>query len=194
MSLRDQLLKAGLINKKQAKQAQAAENRQKHREMKGKADALEARREREEELRAIEDARAEKRADDLRLNLEMEARRKAHEDLCRCRQIIRSQALNERSAEEAYYFVPSGVVVRRVMVTPMQRELLARGRAALCENPDEAGTFLIVGEKAARTIGELCPDLLVCHHPLVSNDQELTEYEGEELVSASVGREPHSGS
>lgn len=191
MSLRDQLLKAGLINKKQAKQAQAAENRQKHREMKGKADALETRKEREDELRSIEQEKADKRAEDLRLNLEMEARRKAHEDFYRCRQIIRSQALNERSAEEPYYFLQGAQFVRRVMVTPMQRELLARGRAAICENPDEEGTFLIVGEKAAKTIDELCAHLMICHHSLVSHEQEWTEPDGEAAVGVESGQNPN---
>lgn len=191
MSLRDQLLKAGLINKKQAKQAQAAENRQKHREVKGKADALETRKAREDELRSIEQQRADKRAEDLRLNLEMEARRKAHEDFYRCRQIVRSQALNERNAEESYYFLQDGHFIRRVLVTPMQRELLARGRAAICENPDEPGTFLIVGEKAARTIGELSAHLLLCQHSLVSHEQEWAEPDVVEAGVVETGQDPN---
>ncbi len=173
MSLRDQLLKAGLVNKKQVKRTEAAKRQQKHREHKGKQDATEAKKEREEELAAIQKEKIEKREQDLLLNREIEARRKAHEDQFRCRQLVRSQSLNEQRAELAYFFRRGERKIGRVYVTPMQQELLARGRAALVEDPDEAEVFLIVGEKAAKTLAELCPEWIVCQHPELSHEVEL---------------------
>lgn len=188
MSLRDQLLKAGLVNKKQVKRTEAAKRKQAHREHKGKQDALVARAETEDELERIEQDKRAKREEDRQLNLELEAKRRAHENHFRCRQLVRSRALNERDAHEPYYFLQDACVVRRIYLTPMQVELMARGRAALVVDPDDADTFLIVGEKTVKTVAELCPEMIVCQHSQIANDHELSNFENDESERSSDAR------
>lgn len=173
MSLRDQLLKAGLVSKKQAKQADQQAKQQEHQSKKNKTVAKEVESRREEELRQIEEERLAKQRLDLELNLQREQKRVERENVLRCVQLMKSNAENLRSAQEIYYFVEQQKYVRKVFVTPWQREMLARGRMAIGRIDEHVDEFVILPYHVANTVLELNPEMIVTLHSAVSDDTDL---------------------
>jgi uncharacterized protein YaiL (DUF2058 family) len=173
MGLRDQLLKAGLVSKKQAKKADAEVKRQDHEAKKSKVVAGQVATEKELELIAIEEEAAKKREHDLQLNMEREAERARKEAWYRCRQLLRSNVLNERRAVVPYYFAERERFVRTVYVTEYQKELLARGKLAIGRPEEDVDDFVIIPLYTAQTVQRLCPEMLVCLHSEVEDSVDL---------------------
>jgi uncharacterized protein len=177
MSLREQLLKAGLVNKKQAKKAENQSRQQEHNAKKNKSAALELESQREEELRLIEQQRLEKQQQDLELNRQRERIRIDRENVLRCRQLMNSNGLNERSAQERYYFLEAGRYVRKIQVTAWQREMLARGRLAIGRAYEHLDDFLILPYDVAQTVLQLNPEMVLTLHSAISDDVEVSDAE-----------------
>lgn len=177
MSLREQLLKAGLVNKKQAKKAENQSRQQEHNAKKNKSAALELESQRQEELRLIEEQRLAKQQQDLELNLKRERMRIERENVLRCRQLMNSNGLNERSAQERYYFLEAGRFVRKVQVTAWQREMLARGRLAIGRVYEHLDDFVILPYDVAQTVLQLNPEMVLTLHSPVSDDAEVSDVE-----------------
>lgn len=173
MSLRDQFLKAGLVSKKQAKQAETQAKQKEHQAKKNKVVAQEIAAEREDELRAIEEQRIEKQKYDLELNMRREQQRIERENFLRCLQLMKSNAVNESRANETYYFLESDRYVRKVMVTAWQREMLARGKMAIGRLSELVDEFVILPYNTAQTVMELHPDFIITLHSKVSDDREV---------------------
>lgn len=174
MSLRDQLLKAGLVSKKQAKQAESQAKSQAHHAKKNKTVAEELEAQRLEELRQIENERLAKQKADLELNIQREQKRIERENLLRCMQLMRSNAVNERNAPEQYYFLEAGRFVRRVGVSAWQREMLARGRMAIGRIYEQVDEFVILPYHVAQTVLELNPSMILTLHSPVADDSEIS--------------------
>ncbi|MEY4065640.1 MAG: hypothetical protein RIR26_1848 [Pseudomonadota bacterium] len=173
MSLRDQLLKAGLVNKKQAKQAESQAKLKEHHAKKNKVVAEQVERETEEEQRILEEQREEKRRSDYELNMMREQRRQAWEDQLRCSQLMKSNAVNESKAQNTYYFLETERFVRKVMVTTWQREMLARGKLAIGRLDENVDEFLILPYHVAQVVLQLHPAMIVTLHPEVSDEAEI---------------------
>jgi hypothetical protein len=173
MSLRDQFLKAGLVSKKQAKQAETQAKQKEHQAKKNKAVAQELAVEREDELRRIEDQKLEKQKNDLELNMRREQLRIERENFLRCLQLMKSNAVNESRANETYYFLESHRFVRKVMVTPWQREMLARGKMAIGRLSEFVDEFVILPYTTAQTVMSLHSGFIVTLHSEVSDDGEV---------------------
>lgn len=173
MSLRDQLLKAGLVSKKQVKQVDQQSKQKEHQSKKNKAVAQEVENEREEELRKIEEERLAKQKADLELNLQREQKRLEREMALRCMQLMKSNAENKRSAQDIYYFLENGRFVRKVAVTPWQREMLARGRMAIGRIYEHVDEFVILPYDVAKTVLETNPAMILALHSAVADDAEL---------------------
>ncbi|MEN9528571.1 MAG: hypothetical protein RI932_444 [Pseudomonadota bacterium] len=174
MSLRDQLLKAGLVSKKQAKQADTQAKLQAHQAKKNKTVAEELEAQRQEELRHIENERLAKQKADLELNIQREQKRIERENLLRCMQLMRSNAVNQRNAPELYYFLEAGRFVRRVNVSAWQREMLARGQMAIGRIYDHVDEFVILPYHVAQTVLELHPSMILTLHSPVADDSEIS--------------------
>lgn len=177
MSLREQLLKAGLVNKKQAKKAENQVRQQEHNAKKNKAAAIELQSQRDEELRLIEEQRKVKQQQDLELNLQREKMRLERENILRCRQLMNSNGINERAAQERYYFLESQRFVRKVFVTAWQREMLARGRLAIGRVYDNVDDFVILPYDVAQTVLQLNPEMILTLHSAVPDDAEISDAE-----------------
>jgi uncharacterized protein YaiL (DUF2058 family) len=173
MSLRDQLLKAGLVSKKQAKQADTQTKFQEHQAKKSKVVAKELEAQRDEELRRLEEERAAKQKADFELNLQREQKRLEREGMLRCVQLMKSNAVNERAARDNYYFLESNRFVRKVQVTPWQREMLARGRMAIGRVYEQVDEFVILPYNIAQTVLELNPAMILTLHSAVSDDSDI---------------------
>ena len=173
MSLRDQLLKAGLVSKKQAKQAESQAKQKEHHVKKNKVVAEQVEREIEEEQRMLEEQREEKRRSDYELNMMREQRRQSWEDQLRCSQLMKSNSVNESKAQDTYYFLESERFVRKVMVTGWQREMLARGKLAIGRLDENVDEFLILPYDVAQVVLQLHPAMIVTLHPEVSDEAEI---------------------
>lgn len=173
MSLRDQFLKAGLVSKKQAKQAESQAKQKEHQAKKNKSVAEGVAAEREAELREIERQRFEKQQFDRELNMMREQQRIERENFLRCLQLMKSNAVNESRALEVYYFLESERFVRKVMVTPWQREMLARGKMAIGRLSELVDEFVIIPYNVAQTVMNLHPGLVITLHSEVADDREV---------------------
>lgn len=137
-SLQDQLLKAGLIDSRKAKQVETDKRKQGRQQRGGSADR---------DRPAVQQALAEKTARDRELNRrrEEEARRRAV--AAEVEDLIRTHRVQTDRGDLTYNFA-DGQVVKRVSVTPDQRRQLANGQLAVVR--DGAGYALVPVEIAQR--------------------------------------------
>jgi len=122
-SLRDQLLKAGLVDKQQVKQVRASKRKQDKRSGgQGSPDA--------EERQRARQAATEKARRDRELNRQRQeaARRKAEAN--ELRQLIHANRIPQGEGDIAYSFL-DGDSIRRLYVTAEQRNRLAQGTLAV---------------------------------------------------------------
>jgi uncharacterized protein YaiL (DUF2058 family) len=131
MSLREQLLAAGLGNKKQARQADQQQKQQQHQQAKNKALRE------EQEKRAAESrakAQAEKAARDAEANRKRQENQDRKERWAQIKQLIEQHRLPKPESEEYFNFIDRGKV-RRITADNALREKLAAGTImiARCE-------------------------------------------------------------
>ncbi len=171
MSIRDQLLKAGLVSKEKAKAAEQERRKNQHQQHKSKAARAEAQQQAEELAQQV----AEKRAHDQALEKARAAERVTREIILRIEQILARQRLNDDRADELYFYRWDEHWIRRVRVTPPQRRLLAKGRLGLVRHEDPFDCVIVTREAALR-IHALKPEwVLVLHDPqAVEADDLLT--------------------
>lgn len=122
-SLRDQLLKVGLIDEKRIKQARQETSR-KNRQQQGKREVAKP------ETSAADLARRQEaeRARQLNLKQKEAAERKAR--AAEIRQLILSHRVDRSKAELAHQF-QHGNYIRRILIHPPQKEQLLNGRLAI---------------------------------------------------------------
>jgi len=131
-SLRDGLLKAGLVSKKQtAHQERTKRSKRKKRKRGRQADPEELRRQRVAKERADEAAAQEA----ARVAAER-ARQAAHELRVQVRNLIhRPSGGDPRRGQRGFHFVTRAMRIGRVWVTGAVGGLLERGRAGIAEDP-----------------------------------------------------------
>lgn len=124
-SLQDQLLKAGLVNKKKAKQA----DREKQKVAKQKRQGEEV----IDEGKALaEAARLAKLAKDKSLNEEQKAKAEAKAINAQIKQLIEGHCLNLNDADIDYNFT-DGKKVKKIQVTELIQHQLSRGMLAIAK-------------------------------------------------------------
>lgn len=163
MSLRDQLLKAGLASKKDAakvkrelkqkrKEAQGHKRKKKHVERERRAAEAKARAEEKERL--IEEKRAR------------EAARDRYEEALRVRNLVLGNRVKSSGKQPFWFKGRDGRTVHRLDVHRKVAEELAHGRLAIARldhgNREEP---VIIGRDAAERIAELDPSVLLHFAP-----------------------------
>ncbi len=148
-SLRDQLLKAGVVDKKAAKKA-AHEQRVEHK-AKGR-EGLEAEKA-AKEAAAAEEAKLQ-RARDKERERQRQAEIEARECALRVQQIAQTGSYNKRwNGPKMFYFVSRDGHVPYLEVSEEVQGLLERGGLAIAESPD--GEVSLIERDAAERIAEL---------------------------------------
>src|SRR5688572_21344743 len=147
MSLREQLLAAGLGNKKQARQAENQQKQQQHQQAKNKVLRE------EQEKRAAESrakAQADKAARDAELNRKRQENQDRKERWAQIKQLIEQHRLPKPESEEYFNFIDRGKV-RRITADHALREKLVAGTImiARCE-----GKYDLVAPEIAERIRE----------------------------------------
>lgn len=174
MSLRDELLKAGLVSSDKARKQDSDARQQVHQRKKNKALASEEAARQAEARRQAEAEAASKRERDRQLNLEREAEKKRRELVARAQQSIDSHRLNEPEAEILYNFLDSdGRWIRAIRVTPAQRKGLAMGRLAIARGDRHAFDFPLIARDTATKLAEWAPERVLLLHPESDGRDEL---------------------
>lgn len=146
-SLRDQLLKAGLVSEKQVKQAERQARKPPQRAKPAPAAA--------QKQTAAE--RAAKAARDRELNRRQAAKAEAKARQAQVRQLIEQHRLPSPADGEPFYFQDDRLV-RRVYVDGAQREKLIRGELAIARY----GTgFALLPPAAAERVRERDPNAII---------------------------------
>lgn len=143
-SLRDQLLKAGLVSKTKVAEAERQQSRKQHRQAKSgiRSDAEE-----KQKRQAAASAQAAKAARDRKLNDRRREKIAARACAAEIRQLIEQHALPRPEGEEYYNFI-AGKKIRRIAVNAELLEKLARGDIAIVWH--EGRSAVVPADAAAR--------------------------------------------
>lgn len=150
LSLRDQLLKAGLVDEKKAKQADRQKKKQKKLENHGQAQADTSQQE------AARKAQEEKIARDQELNRQQKEKQDKKARDAQIKQLIESNRLPRLDGDDYYNFVDNKKV-KRIAVNDQLREKLSRGTLAIVRHDGKyemipLETALKIEERDARRI------------------------------------------
>jgi len=132
LSLREQLLQAGLVTEKQAKQAERASGDQRHRQTKGgkhkpPPPAPPA--------RAAQQAQAAKLLRDQELNRKQQEKAERRARAAQLRQLVEQLRVSRPESDDYYNFVDGGKV-RRIQVTPELRARIVAGTLVIVRYGD----------------------------------------------------------
>lgn len=151
MSLRDQLLKAGLVNEKQAKQAGKQKQKQERLERKGQVEKDDSQRQ------AALQAHAEKLARDQELNRQQQEKAEQKARAAQIKQLIEVARLPKLTTDDYYNFVDDKKV-KRLSVNALMRDKLSRGSLAIVRH---GGGYEVIPREAALKIQERDPRRVV---------------------------------
>jgi uncharacterized protein YaiL (DUF2058 family) len=160
-SLQNQLLKAGLANKKQAVKAKKAKNTKDKLKRAGVEVTDEA-------AALAQKAEEEKRERDRELNRQKNEREQAAAIAAQVRQLVQMNRLDERGDIE--YRFPEGALVKTLHVTERQRNGVINGALAIVKTGE---AYDLLPRKAAEKIAERAPDsVLGCN---TETDEEVDD-------------------
>ena len=151
LSLRDQLLKAGLVNQKQAKQVSKEKQKEQRLVHKGQAKADDS------QKRAAEEAMAEKVKRDQELNRQQPEKAEQKARAAQIKQLIEVSRLPKLTTEDYYNFVDDKKV-KRISVNALMRNKLSSGSLAIVHH---GGGYEIIPREAALKIQERDPRRVV---------------------------------
>ncbi len=153
ISLQDQLLKAGLANKKQAKKARH-EKRVTHKKNKGKKVAS--------QINQTQQAAIAQAKRSQKLNCQINQEKARLEKLTQVKQLIEQNRLKLDKYENPYYFAV-GKKIKKLYVNDEITKKLSCGQLAIVT---AGGTFEIVPAQVAQQIAARDQESLVlCHEP-----------------------------
>ena len=159
LSLREQLLKAGLVSDKQAKQAEQQQRVQQHRDHKQRHNPKANTAAQQAEQRRQEQARAQaaKVARDQELNRQRQEKAARKALYAEIRQLVEQHRLPRIDSEEFFNFV-HGKKIHRMAVDAERRGKLQRGELAIARY---APGYAVIPLDIAQRIRERDPNMLV---------------------------------
>ncbi len=157
MSLRDQLLKTGLVSKTEAKQvekqAKSKYHQQRKKKKRGKTETVDT----ESAAYMAAKAREEEIALAKKLNQQKEAERLQKALLAQVSDMIKAHQVNDIKADIAYHFL-EGKIVKKIFVNAKQQKQLSNGDLAITVLDD---SHYIVPVPIAEKILERLPEVVV---------------------------------
>ena len=151
LSLRDQLMKAGLVSEKQAKQAGKQKQKQQRLEKKGQVEVDDAIKQ------AALQAQAEKAARDQELTEQQKEKAEQKARAAQIKQLIESSRLPKLQSDDYYNFVDEKKI-KRIAVNAMLRDKLSRGSLAIVRH---GGGYEMIPREAALRIQERDPHRVI---------------------------------
>ena len=169
-SLRDQLLKTGLISKEQKHQVEHEKRRERKQLKKGQADAMA-----QEQQRQAYEARLEaQRAADRERAAAQRAQFEAREKFLRIQQIMDYWRLEEPTGTRRWYFRSRNNAVRYLYVSEPLGLQLSTGALAIVERPDEfeEPRYVLIEREAAELVARIDPTFVRFHNTDVDVDDQ----------------------
>ncbi|MFT3931878.1 MAG: DUF2058 domain-containing protein [Spongiibacteraceae bacterium] len=158
-SLKDQLLKAGLVDKKKAQAVTTEQRQQKKQQPKGKAVI-------DETKLAVQQAIQEKAEHDRELNRQHQAEAQHKAFKAQVKQIIESNTQDTVGGEMVYQFSDSNKI-KKIHVTEQQHYHLAKGMLAIAKLEDR---YHVIPARIAQKIQERDASAIVVLHQSNSDD------------------------
>lgn len=160
MSLRDQLLQAGLVTEKQVRQAEEEKRRQARAEQakrSGQPKGSQPNRQLSKQQLAAQQAQAAKIARDRELNRKQQEKAERKARIAQVKQLIEQYRVPRVESDDYFNFV-DGKMIRRIAVNPELRARIGRGELTIvrCE-----GTYAFVPNADAERIRALDPNAIV---------------------------------
>ena len=163
MSLRDQLLKAGLVSQEAVKKLESDKRRKNHQGKKdkriGKAEAAQ----KAAQQQQLEQAARQKREQDRKLNQVQNTERQRKANRATILDLLGKHRTNEKNANQVYNF-QDGRYIRRVNVTDQQLFLITYGQVGIVRNPKDVFDYPIVPREIALKIAQLDERSVVVLH------------------------------
>ena len=164
MSLRDQLLKSGLVSKEQAKTADNQAKTKLHQQQKQKKKKKKAGQkteiDKESATYLAAKAREEAKLRAQTLNQQRELERQQKEIQAQVRDLIQSHYMIDHKADISYHFL-EGTVVRKIYVNETQQQQLNYGQLAIALLDD---SYYLVPVSVADKILERLPETILLYH------------------------------
>jgi uncharacterized protein YaiL (DUF2058 family) len=151
LSLRDQLLKAGLVNQKQVKQVGKDKQKQQRLAHKGQIELDDS------QQRAAQEAMAEKARRDQELNRQQQEKAEQKARAAQIKQLIEVSRLPKLTTEDYYNFVDDKKV-KRLSVNNLMRDKLSRGSLAIVRH---GPGYEVIPRDAALKIQERDPRRII---------------------------------
>lgn len=170
-SLRDQLMKTGLADEKQARQADK-EKRAQRKKSKGGRKGQQPDPDAAARQAQVQQARAEKAERDRTLNQQREQQKKKKSAAAQIEDLLREHALSTRDGSIPFHFTREGKV-RKLEVTGEQQKRLSRGELAIVERK---GRFHVVPAEVVPRLQERDAAMfvaMVTAEDLSSEDDDL---------------------
>ncbi len=170
MSLRDQLLKAGLVTQEKVNQVESDARKKTHKTTKDKTLANAEATRKTKECRRREAESQRKRERDQKLNQQRAERRKRKEARARAVQLIDGKRLNDADAEIRYNFCPDGRSIKSVRVTEAQQKRLVMGLIGIASLSKY--DFALIPREIALKLSECYPNALLLLYPENDGSEE----------------------
>lgn len=175
--LRDKLLRAGLVDKQQARQSKTDKRRKKKRRGGARAEQQQEQARRQQ----FESRKAEQAERSRALQDELNRQRAEAERQHQIRDLIRAHTLapdRRRQPERPFYFVGRDRRIRRLHVGYELASKLSVGAAAVVETDRDAGgaDHAIVDRACAERLAQLGPELLLFWHRDGDDDAVLPTF------------------
>ncbi|HFD87633.1 MAG TPA: DUF2058 domain-containing protein [Gammaproteobacteria bacterium] len=170
-SLADQLLKAGMVNKQQARKAKAVKQKQERQRRHNKAETV------DEAKILAEKAQAEKVARDRELNRQRKESAERKAIAAQVRQLIESNRIEVEPGELAFNFTVDSVI-KTLRVTPTVHQQLTRGSLAIAALADR---FEIIPRPVADKISERAEEAIVYMGSEQADNEQDDAYAGYEI-------------
>ncbi len=159
-SLQDQLLKAGLADKKKAKQIKKDKTKQTKQQRKSKETVV------DENKQQVKQARLEKQERDRQLNEERKAEADKKAIAAQVKQLIEVNRLSREGAEIDYNFTDNKKI-KKMLVDSTMLEQLSRGRLAIVSLSDK---YEVVPAGVAEKIKQRLPERVIVANEVATND------------------------
>ncbi|MCJ8167977.1 DUF2058 domain-containing protein [Atopomonas sediminilitoris] len=156
-SLRDQLLKAGLVNEKQAKQVARKQKKEQKLERQGLL-----------EKEVVAPAGPSKADRDRELMQQRQAEQRKKEGVAQARQMIEQHQLSREGGEQLYRFT-HGTKIKQLYVTAEQQDWLSRGRLAVVQSN---GQYQLVPAPLLERLRPRDESCVVSHHAPKASDED----------------------
>ncbi|MFC1523404.1 DUF2058 domain-containing protein [Thermodesulfobacteriota bacterium] len=162
-SLGAQLLKAGLVNKKQINKAKQEQYKKKKKQQRGQETAVSESQQRARQAQAAQKEQARK------LNRELQLQNEQKEIAAQIGQMIGSSRIKTGDGDLPYNFVDNNKI-KKLYITKAIRDQLSKGQLAIVKHQEQ---YDVVPTEVARKIGQRNQAaVLVLNEPHQTNDQD----------------------